>query len=61
MTRPPLHLVRDAQRCAVCGKPDSPFGFTATDRSVLWACREHRAEIDARTDPHSANPLKSQV
>lgn len=42
-----------SQRCAICGKPYSPFGFGFIQTGVLprpplkWACRDHRAEVDA--------------
>ena len=61
MTRPPRHnerprLVRvkvPDHPCVVCGALYAPFGFGERDQRFgdsdeLWACREHRAEVDAR-------------
>jgi len=40
---------RDEKSCAVCGRPDSPFGFgPPLTRVFIWACLEHREQVDRR-------------
>jgi len=34
-----------AQRCNVCGKPYSPFGFGLPPKIPVWACRDHRDSL----------------
>lgn len=36
-----------SQRCAICNKPYSPFGFGLPPRVPVWACGEHRSQVDA--------------
>jgi len=42
----------NSRRCMVCQRPCPPFGFgpPLTRRSV-WACSEHRAEVDRQLSP----------
>lgn len=35
-----------SQRCAVCAKPYSPFGFGLPPDKILWACLAHRTELN---------------
>lgn len=48
---------RDPQRCAECGKPESPFGFGLPPQSPLWACGAHREVVAARFVPEPYTPL----
>lgn len=45
-------IIRDdangtSQRCHICQKPYSPFGFGLPPKPAIWACRDHRAQLDA--------------
>lgn len=47
-----------SQRCTVCDKPNSPFGFGLPPQVTTWACLDHRAEVDAGFVPGLYTPLK---
>jgi hypothetical protein len=34
-----------SQRCAICNRPYSPFGFGMPPRIPIWACGEHRNHL----------------
>jgi hypothetical protein len=34
-----------SQRCMICSKPNSPFGFGLPPRKPAWACGNHRAKV----------------
>jgi len=39
----------DSRRCLICQQPRPPFGFgPPLTRQSVWACSEHRAEVDRR-------------
>lgn len=46
-----------SQRCLICTKPNSPFGFGLPPRPTIWACLLHRAQVDALFRPSPYAPL----
>jgi hypothetical protein len=47
-----------SQRCLICAKPNSQFGFGLPPRPITWACLAHRAQVDALFVPSPYTPLR---
>jgi hypothetical protein len=50
----------ESRRCAVCGVKYPCFGFgppLTKPGLTLWACRDHREELDQRLRPEATEPL----
>jgi hypothetical protein len=43
-------------RCLICGAP-ARFGYGLPPRPTVWACRYHRAKLDAEWVPSLYSPL----
>jgi hypothetical protein len=47
----------DSQRCHICERPHSPFGFGLPPQKPMWACATHRALVAATWVPAPYVPM----
>lgn len=55
--------IYDARRCRICGRRFPPFGFgppLCKPEQTLWACFEHRDEVERMVRGPENTPLRER-